>query len=69
MNMRTAIEINLVNSIAGTMNLSKVIGITSDKEMICLDKLDDGTWQLTYNTKTIPDFSDVQSLEVVRIED
>ena len=38
--------------------LSKVTAINLeavDKEFVYLDKLSDGTWQLTFTSKTIPD--------------
>jgi len=36
------------------------------KQFIHFDELDDGTWRVVWTEGTIPDFKDVQALEVLR---
>lgn len=50
--------------------LSKVTMIKNNKkEMIYLDKLDDGTWRLIYNEGLIPDLTKVSGFTIVREDD
>jgi len=63
---RRAIEIEGTEQI---LELSKVTGVRTDKNMIHLDQLSDGTWRLIYNSKMIPDFSEVLSLTIIREDD
>lgn len=60
---RRAIEIEGTNE---TLELSKVTGVRTDKNMIHLDQLKDGTWRLIYNSKMLPDFAEVLSLKIIR---
>lgn len=46
--------------------LSKATAIKTDKNMIHLDQLPDGTWRLIYNGNMIPDFSKLISMTIVR---
>lgn len=47
--------------------LSKVTVIKQiGPEMIHFDKLADGTWRLIYSESTIPDITQVSSLDIVR---
>jgi len=48
------------------LKLSKATAVKTTKEMIHLDKLDDGTWRLIYNENLIEDFSKVKTLQVIR---
>ncbi len=48
------------------LDLSKVVEIRTEVEMIHLDKLKDGTWRLTYSNSTIPDIKDLETLQIVR---
>ena len=63
MSTRRAIEIEGIDQ---TLELSKVTGVRTDKNMIHLDQLSDGTWRLIYNSKMIPDFSKVLGLKIIR---
>ena len=61
--MRRAIKIE------GTeheLELSKVTSVKTDKRMIHLDELPNGTWRLIYNGNMIPDFSKVEALTILR---
>jgi hypothetical protein len=60
---RRAIEIEGLDEI---LELSKATAIRTDKQMIHLDKMDDGTWRLIYNSNLIPDFSEVKSFKIIR---
>ena len=60
---RRAIEIEGTDE---TLELSKVTGVRTDKNMIHLDQLADGTWRLIYNSKMIPDFSAIKALTIIR---
>ena len=62
---RRAIEIEGTGE---TVELSKVTGVRTNKNMIHLDQLPDGTWRLIYNSKMIPDFSKVLGLKIIREE-
>lgn len=55
-----------INGTDIVLELSKATQINSSAEIIHLDKLPDGTWRLIYSGTTIPDFSKVESLEIVR---
>jgi hypothetical protein len=46
--------------------LSKATAVKTDKNMIHLDQLPDGTWRLIYNANMIPDFSKLTALTMVR---
>ncbi len=46
--------------------LSKATAIKTEKNMIHLDQLPDGTWRLVYNANMIPDFTKLTSLTIVR---
>lgn len=46
--------------------LSKATAIKTDKNMIHLDQLPDGTWRLIYNANMIPDFTKLTSLTIIR---
>lgn len=48
--------------------LSKATAIKTDKMMIHLDQLDDGSWRLIYNGNMIPDFTKLESLQIVRVD-
>ena len=63
---RRAIEIEGTDMV---LELSKVVSVKTDKEMMHLDKLSDGTWRLIYNGKMIPDFSKVKGLKIIREDD
>ena len=61
--MRRAIKIE------GTdveLELSKATAVRTDKNMIHLDQLADGTWRLIYNGNLIPDFSKVEAFKIIR---
>lgn len=49
-----------------TLELSKVTAIHTDKNMIHLDQLPDGTWRLIYSGKMIEDFTKIQALTIIR---
>ena len=63
---RRAIEIEGTDVV---LELSKATAIKTNKNMIHLDQLDDGTWRLIYNGNLIPDFSEVKSLKIIREDD
>lgn len=46
--------------------LSKAVAVKTEKNMIHLDQLPDGTWRLIYNETMIPDFSKITALRIVR---
>lgn len=48
------------------LEISKVTAVKLDKEMIHLDKLQDGSWRLIYNSNMIPDFSKISSFKIER---
>ncbi|MCK5021327.1 MAG: hypothetical protein KAS32_30225 [Candidatus Peribacteraceae bacterium] len=56
----------LIKGIDKELVLNKAVSVRTDKEMIHLDKLDDGTWRLIYNENLIPDFSLVESFDIRR---
>lgn len=49
-----------------TLQLSKATAVKTNKNMIHLDQLEDGTWRLIYNSNLIPDFSLIKCLEIIR---
>ena len=48
------------------LTISKVTAVRTQKKMIHLDELPDGTWRLIYNEIHIPDFTKVKSLNIIR---
>jgi hypothetical protein len=48
------------------LELTKVTTINGSTNMIHLDQLKDGTWRLIYNRDMIPDFTKLESLDIVR---
>ncbi len=48
------------------LELSKVTAVKTKQRMIHLDELPDGTWRLIYNGEHIPDFSQIQALQIIR---
>jgi len=60
---RRAIEIEGTDTV---LELSKVTAVRTNKNMIHLDQLDDGTWRLIYNSEMIPDFTKVKGLKIIR---
>lgn len=48
------------------LELSRATSVRTDKQMIHLDKLEDGTWRLVYNENLIPDFSKVIGFDIIR---
>lgn len=50
--------------------LSKATAIKKvQRGMIHLDELPDGTWRLTYTEVTVPDWSKIEALKMVREND
>ena len=64
--VKRSISINLANGESIKLELSKATAINTEKEMIHLDKLPDGSWRLIYNENLIPDFSKVIGFTVDR---
>lgn len=62
-NTRRAIELVGTNVV---LELSKATSVKTNKGMIHLDELDDGTWRLIYNGNIIPDFSLIESFKIIR---
>jgi len=63
--LKRSIKINGTDLV---LELSKATAIKTDKNMIHLDQLVDGTWRLIYNGNMIPDFTKVESLQIIREE-
>lgn len=61
--MRRAIKLTGTDLV---LELSKVTAIKTDKKMIHLDELPDGTWRLIYNGNMIPDFTKIEVMEIIR---
>jgi len=56
-----------LNGIDVELPLSKVTALKlPDVEMIHLDKLQDGTWQMIYTTETIPEIKELISVDIKR---
>lgn len=58
----------LLDGLGTELVLSKVTAVKTDKQMIHLDQLEDGTWRLIYNSNLIPDFTLLKSMTIVREE-
>lgn len=61
--MRRAVHLIGIDKV---LELSKATAVKTNKGMIHLDELEDGTWRLIYNENIIPDFSLVESIEIIR---
>ncbi len=51
------------------LELSRATAVRTDKNMIHLDELPDGTWRLIFNSNMIPDFSVIKGLTIIREDD
>jgi hypothetical protein len=50
-----------------TLELSKVTAINADiPTALTIERTKDGQWRLTYNAKLIPDFSLIESIQIIR---
>jgi len=60
---RRAIELEGLHQ---TLELSKATAVRTNKNMIHLDQLDDGTWRLIWNANMIPNFTNLTALKIIR---
>ena len=51
-----------------TLEISKATAVRTNKNMIHLDQLDDGTWRIIWNGNMIPDFTKLEQLRIIREE-
>ncbi|KKM88919.1 hypothetical protein LCGC14_1253830 [marine sediment metagenome] len=56
----------LIEGLDTELELSKATAVRTQKQMIHLDQLPDGTWRLIYNLDLIPDFTKVKSFKIIR---
>jgi len=56
----------VLEGIGTELILSKATAVKTDKQMIHLDQLPDGSWRLIYNANLIPDFTQLRSMNIVR---
>jgi len=56
----------LIDGLDVELELSKVTAVRTDKQMIHLDELPDGTWRLIYNGNLIEDISKVDGFKIIR---
>jgi hypothetical protein len=63
--VRRAIEIKGTDIV---LELSKASAIQGKKRMIHLDELEDGTWRLIFSKDLVSDFSEIESLNIIREE-
>lgn len=57
----------LLEGLSKELVLGRVVELNlKDKEMIIFEKMENGTWRLTYTKQTIPEVSKLQSLKIVR---
>lgn len=56
----------LIDGLNKELMLSKVTAVKTDKQMIHLDELPDGTWRLIYNSNLIEDISKVDGFKIIR---
>jgi len=61
--MRRAIKLEGIDT---ELELSKVTAIKTEKQMIHLDELPDGTWRLIYNSNLIPDITKIEGFKIIR---
>ena len=55
-----------IEGINKELELSRATSVRTEKQMIHLDQLPDGSWRLTYNENLIPDFSKVECFKIIR---
>lgn len=56
----------LIEGLGIELELSIATAVRTDKQMIHLDQLPNGSWRLIYNSNLIPDFTKVQSFKIIR---
>lgn len=61
-----ALVVELEDGSEMRLQLSRATMVRSAKQMIHLDRLDDGTWRLIWSGGTIPDFTTVKNLRMER---
>lgn len=66
--MKRSVVIKLKDGTEKELELSKAVMIKTDKNFINLEQLKDGKWRLIWNEDLIPDFSQVESLEIRRTD-
>lgn len=66
--MKRSVVIKLKDGTEKELELSKATMIDTDKNFINLEQLKDGKWRLIWNKSLIPDFSQVESLEIRRTD-
>jgi hypothetical protein len=64
--MRRAIEIKFVNGTSKILELSKATSIKADIGILHLDRLDNGTWRLTFSDSICKEFSEIDSFNMIR---
>lgn len=58
-----------ITGIGVELELSKATAVKTDRGMIHLDELPDGTWRLIYNGNLIKDFSKISALTILRSDE
>lgn len=56
----------LIEGMGKVLELSKVVEIDTQIEMINIEKLKDGTWRLIYSKSVIPNIKEVEGFKIVR---
>lgn len=63
------IKVKRIVRLKGTdieLNISKAVAVKTASNMIHFDQLKDGTWRIIYNGNMIPDFSKIESFDIIR---
>lgn len=64
-NIRRYLKLNGLNK---KLELKKVseINLQNGNEFIYIEKMKSGDWRLAYTSKTVPDITKLQSIEIIR---
>lgn len=62
------LKINLFEGDPIELEIGKAIELRTQQPAIYVEKMKDGKYRLAYDVAVIPDFSNVQNIEVVRID-
>lgn len=55
-----------INGLGLNLDLTKCVSVKTKNNMIHFDELPDGSWRLIYNGNMIPDFTKIESFEIIR---
>jgi len=66
---KRTLKINLLEGDPIELEIGKIVELKTSQPAIYIEKMKDGKFRLTYDVSIIPDFSNVQNIEVIRVNE